>query len=108
MIVNDNFSPLSSSFDLHRRASIERNLVIRGLHAATRASTQWLRRLVLRITRLALSIAAESRRRSVARFRFSRFGLRRQRARVSRRLERLRQQARALPPRSVSPPTSGS
>jgi hypothetical protein len=43
-----------------------------------------------------------------ARFRFSRFGLRRRRARVSRRLGRLRQQGRALPPRSVSPPTSGS
>src|SRR5262245_29026418 len=67
MIVNDNFSPRSSSFDLHRRASIERNLVIRGLHAATRASTQWLRRLVRRITRLAQSIAAESRRRSAIR-----------------------------------------
>jgi len=68
MIGNDNFSPLSSSFELHRRASIERNLVIAAcMRAATRASIQWLRRLVLRITRLAQSIAAESRRRSAIR-----------------------------------------
>ena len=68
MIGNDNFSARSSSFELHRRASIERNLVIAACtRAATRASTQWLRRLVLRITRLAQSIAAEFRRRSAIR-----------------------------------------
>ena len=45
MTVKDKSSPPISSFELQRQASIERNLAIA---AGMRATTKWLRKLVLR------------------------------------------------------------
>jgi len=68
MTVKDNSSPPISSFELQRLASIERNLVIAaGTRAAMRATTKWLRMLVLRSMQMARHLAAERRRRSAIR-----------------------------------------
>ena len=68
MTVKDNSSPPISSFELQRLASIERNLVIAaGTRAAMRATTKWLRMLVLRGARFARRRAAERHRRNAIR-----------------------------------------
>ena len=64
MTVKDNSSPPISSFELQRRAAIERDLVIA---AGMRATTKWLRKLVLRGRKMARDWAAERRRRSAIR-----------------------------------------
>jgi uncharacterized protein YjiS (DUF1127 family) len=56
--------PPLSSFELERRAAIERNLFI---HACVRAAVKWLRMLVLRSARFARRAAAEQGRRSAIR-----------------------------------------
>jgi hypothetical protein len=49
MTVKDHSSPPISFFEHQRQASIERGLVIAaGMRAAMRATTKWLRMLVLR------------------------------------------------------------
>jgi uncharacterized protein YjiS (DUF1127 family) len=68
MTVKDNSSPPISSFELQRQASIERNLAIAaGTRAAMRATTKWLRVLVLRGRQMARDWAAERRRRRAIR-----------------------------------------
>jgi uncharacterized protein YjiS (DUF1127 family) len=68
MTVKDNFSPPISSFELERRASVERNLAIAACtRAAMRATTKWLRRLVLRSMQMARDLAAERRHRRAIR-----------------------------------------
>ena len=68
MFEKDNFIPPFSSFELHRQASIARNLVIQAcVRAAVRASAKWLRMIFLESTRLARGLAAERRRRSAIR-----------------------------------------
>ena len=64
MTVKDKSSPPISSFELQRQASIERNLAIA---AGMRATTKWLRKLVLRGRKMARDWAAERRRRSAIR-----------------------------------------
>ena len=64
MTVKDNSSPPISSFELQRRAAIERDLVIA---AGMRATTKWLRKLVLRSRQMARDLAAERRQRSATR-----------------------------------------
>jgi uncharacterized protein YjiS (DUF1127 family) len=66
--VRDNSSPPISSFELQRVASIERNLAIAACtRAAMRATTKWLRMLVLRGRQLARDLAAERRQRRAIR-----------------------------------------
>jgi uncharacterized protein YjiS (DUF1127 family) len=68
MFKKDNFIPPLSSFELHRQASVERNLAIQAcMRAAVRASAKWLRMLLQRSTRLARDLTAERRRRSAIR-----------------------------------------
>ena len=68
MFEKDNSIPPFSSFELHRQASIARNLVIQAcVRAAVRASAKWLRMIFLESTRLARGLAAERRRRSAIR-----------------------------------------
>jgi uncharacterized protein YjiS (DUF1127 family) len=68
MTVRDNSSPPISSFELQRVASIERNLAIAACtRAAMRATTKWLRMLVLRGRQLARDLAAERRQRRAIR-----------------------------------------
>ena len=68
MTVKDKSSPPISSFELQRQASIERSLVIAACtRAAVRATTKWLRMLVLRGKKKARDLAAERRRRSAIR-----------------------------------------
>jgi uncharacterized protein YjiS (DUF1127 family) len=68
MSVKDNSSPPISSFELQRLASIERNLAIAACtRAAMRATTKWLRRLLLRSMQMARDLAAERRHRSAIR-----------------------------------------
>jgi uncharacterized protein YjiS (DUF1127 family) len=64
MTVKDNSSPPISRFELQRLASIERSLVIA---AGMRATTKWLRMLVLRDMQMARDLAAERRKRSAIR-----------------------------------------
>ena len=64
MTVKDNSSPPISSFELQRRAAIERDLVIA---AGMRATTKWLRKLVLRSRQMARDWAAERRQRKAIR-----------------------------------------
>ena len=60
MTVKDNSSPPISSFELQRLAAIERNLAIAACtRAAMRATTKWLRMLVLRSIKMARGLAAE-------------------------------------------------
>jgi uncharacterized protein YjiS (DUF1127 family) len=62
MFEKDNFIPPLSSYELHRQAAIERNLVIRAyMRTAMRAAAKWLRLLVLRGRRFARDVAAERR-----------------------------------------------
>ena len=64
MTVKDTTSPPISSFELQRQASIERARVIAAcMRAAMRATTKWLRMLVLRGKQKARDLAAERRRR---------------------------------------------
>ena len=68
MTVKNNSSPPISSFELQRLASIERNLAIAACtRAAMRATTKWLRMLVLRSRRIARDLAAERRHRNAIR-----------------------------------------
>src|SRR5260221_2256003 len=68
MFEKDNSIPPFSSFELHRQASIARNLVIQAcVRAAVRASAKWLRMIFFESTRLARGLAAERRRRSAIR-----------------------------------------
>src|SRR5262249_60969869 len=67
MTVKDKSSPPISSFELQRQASIERDLATACTRAAMRATTKWLRRLVLRGRRAARDWAAERRHRSAIR-----------------------------------------
>jgi uncharacterized protein YjiS (DUF1127 family) len=68
MTVKDNSSPLISSFELQRLASIERNLAITACtRVAMRATTKWLRMLFLRGMQLARGLAAERRQRRAIR-----------------------------------------
>jgi uncharacterized protein YjiS (DUF1127 family) len=68
MFKKDNFIPPLSSHQLHRQASVERNLAIQAcMRAAVRASARWLCMLVLRSMRLARDLAAERRQRSAIR-----------------------------------------
>jgi len=68
MFEKDNSIPPFSSFELHRQASIARNLVIQAcVRAAVCASAKWLRMIFLESTRLARGLAAERRRRSAIR-----------------------------------------
>jgi len=67
MFENDNPIYLWS-FELHRQASIARNLAIQAfLRAAGRAAAEWLRALSVRGTRLVRHLAAERRRRKAIR-----------------------------------------
>jgi uncharacterized protein YjiS (DUF1127 family) len=60
--------PPLSPLELRRQAAIDRNLAIQaGIRAAVRASAKWLRRLVLRSTRLARELTAKRRRRRAIR-----------------------------------------
>jgi uncharacterized protein YjiS (DUF1127 family) len=62
MFEKDNFIPPLSSHELHRQASIERNLVIQAyMRTAMRAAAKWLRVLVLRGRQLARGVSAERR-----------------------------------------------
>ena len=62
MFEKDNFIPPLSSHELHRQASIERNLVIQAyMRTAMRAAANWLRVLCLRGWRFARGVAAERR-----------------------------------------------
>jgi uncharacterized protein YjiS (DUF1127 family) len=62
MFKKDNFVPPLSSHELHRQASIERNLVIQAyMRTAMRAAAKWLRVLVLRGRQLARGVSAERR-----------------------------------------------
>jgi uncharacterized protein YjiS (DUF1127 family) len=68
MFKKDNFIPPLSSFELHRQASIDRNLAIQACRrAAVRASAEWLRMLRQRSTRLVRNLTAERCRRSAIR-----------------------------------------
>ena len=68
MTVKDTSSPPISPFELQRLASLERNLVIAaGMRAAMRATTKWLRMLVLRGRHTARDLTAERRQRSAIR-----------------------------------------
>jgi len=68
MTVKDESSPPTSSLEPQRQASIERDRVIAaGTRAAMRATTKWLRKLVLRGRKMARDWAAERRRRSAIR-----------------------------------------
>ena len=68
MTVKDNSSSPISSFELQRLAAIERNLAIAaGMRAAMRATTKWLRMLVLRSRQMARHLAAERCQRSAIR-----------------------------------------
>ena len=68
MTVKDKSSPPMSSFELQRQASIERNLVMAAyMRAAMRATTKWLRMLVLRSRQIARDWTAERRRRRAIR-----------------------------------------
>ena len=68
MTVKDKSSPPMSSFELQRQASIERNLVMAAyMRAAMRATTKWLRMLVLRSRQMARHLAAERRQRRAIR-----------------------------------------
>src|SRR5262249_8919872 len=67
MFENDNSIHLWS-FELHRQAAIQRNLVIQAyVRAAARASAEWLRVLSVRGARLVRNLAAERRRRRAIR-----------------------------------------
>jgi uncharacterized protein YjiS (DUF1127 family) len=62
MFKKDNFIPPLSSHELHRQASVERNLAIQAcMRAAMRAVAKWLRVLVLRGRQFARGVAAERR-----------------------------------------------
>jgi uncharacterized protein YjiS (DUF1127 family) len=66
--MKDHSSPPISSFELQRLALIECNLVIRaGTRAVMRATTKWLRMLVLRSIKMARGLAAERRQRRAIR-----------------------------------------
>jgi hypothetical protein len=68
MTVKDNSSPPISSFELQRRAAIERDRVIAACaRAAMRATAKWLRKLVLRSRQMARGRAAERRQRRAIR-----------------------------------------
>jgi uncharacterized protein YjiS (DUF1127 family) len=68
MFENENSVRYLWSFELHRQAAIERNLLIQAcVRAAVRASAKWLRMIFLESTRLARGLAAERRRRSAIR-----------------------------------------
>jgi len=68
MFENDNSIRYLWSFELHRQASIARNLAIQAfLRAAARATARWSRVLLVRGTRLARDLAAERRRRNAVR-----------------------------------------
>jgi uncharacterized protein YjiS (DUF1127 family) len=68
MFENENSVRYLSSFELHRQAAIERNLLIQAcVRAAARALATWVRVLFVRSTRLVHDFAAERRRRKVMR-----------------------------------------
>jgi len=68
MFENDEPIRYLWSFELHRQAAIQRNLVIHAyVRAAARASAEWLRVLSVRGTRLVRNLAAERRRRKAIR-----------------------------------------
>jgi uncharacterized protein YjiS (DUF1127 family) len=68
MFENENSVRYLSSFELHRQAAIERNLLIQAcVRAAARALATWVRVLFVRSTRLVHDFAAERRRRKAMR-----------------------------------------
>jgi uncharacterized protein YjiS (DUF1127 family) len=68
MTEKDKSTPRISSFELQRQAAIERDLAIAACtRAAMRATTKWLRVLVLRSRQMARDWAAERRRRRAIR-----------------------------------------
>jgi len=68
MTEKDKSSPPISAFELERQASIERNLAIAACtRAAMRATTKWLRVLVLRGRQMVRDWAAERRQRRAIR-----------------------------------------
>jgi uncharacterized protein YjiS (DUF1127 family) len=68
MFENENSVRYLWSYELHRQAAIERNLVIQAyVRAAARASAEWLRVVSVWGTRLVRNLAAERRRRKAIR-----------------------------------------